>query len=145
MKKRLFWLALILIVSGVSFAAILPMVIRVKEIPVSKTISFSLYKGTNYNSRAYKTSSAQIDIIIEKVDDESRTMIWDTTLDTKRLNEYPLLKKAIAKTVMIPEVYEGKEHLEISYILIYNSNGSILTMPSKRYILNNANAVEIIL
>ena len=145
MKKRLLWLALILIVSGVSFAAILPMVKQVKEIPVSKTISFSLYKGSNYNSKAYKGSSAQIDIIIEKVDDESRTRIWDTTLDTKLLSKYPVFKKAISKTVIIPEVYDGKEHLEISYILIYNSNGSILRMPSERYILNNANVVEIIL
>ena len=67
MKKRsLLWIALILIASGVSFAALLPMGKQVKEIPVSKTVSFSLYKGSNYNSKAYKESLAQIDIVIEK-------------------------------------------------------------------------------
>ena len=144
MKKRSLWLALSLIVSGVSFATILSMGKEVKEIPVSKTVSFSLYKGSNYNSKAYKASSVQIDIIIEKVKDETRTKIWDTTLDAKLLSKYPLLKKAISKTVIIPGMYESKDHLEISYFLIYNSNGSILVMPGERYILTNTN-VEIIL
>ena len=145
MKKRsLLWIALILIASGVSFAALLPMGKQVKEIPVSKTVSFSLYKGSNYNSKAYKESLAQIDIVIEKVNEECRTEIWDTTLATKLLSKYPLFEKAISKTVIIPEMYESKDHLEISYNLIYNSNGSILTMPGERYILTNTN-VEIIL
>ena len=145
MKKRsLLWIALILIASGVSFAALLPMGKQVKEIPVSKTVSFSLYKGSNYNSKAYKESLAQIDIVIEKVNEECRTEIWDTTLATKLLRKYPLFEKAISKTVIIPEMYESKDHLEISYNLIYNSNGSILTMPGERYILTNTN-VEIIL
>ena len=145
MKKRsLLWIALILIASGVSFAALLPMVKQVKEIPVSKTVSFSLYKGSNYNSKAYKESLAQIDIVIEKVNEECRTEIWDTTLATKLLSKYPLFEKAISKTVIIPEMYESKDHLEISYNLIYNSNGSVLTMPGERYILTNTN-VEIIL
>jgi hypothetical protein len=144
MKKKLLWLGVILMISGVGFAAFLPLFKKAKEIPVTKTVSFSLYKGSNYNSKAYKESSAQIDIIIEKVSTENRTKIWDTTVDAKLLSKYPLFKKAISKTVIIPGIYESREHLEISYILIYNSNGSILTMPGEKHILTNAN-VEIIL
>ena len=81
---------------------------------------------------------------MKKVNEECRTEIWDTTLATKLLSKYPLFEKAISKTVIIPEMYESKDHLEISYNLIYNSNGSILTMPGERYILTNTN-VEIIL
>lgn len=144
MKKRLLWLVFILMVSGVSLAAFFPAFKQIKKIPVSKTVSFSLYKGSNYNSKVYKQSSVQIDIIIEKVSDEHRTKIWDTTVDAKLLSKYPLLKKAISKTVIVPEIYEGREHLEISYNLIYNSNGSILTLPRERYIVTDTN-IKIIL
>ena len=140
MKRNLLWAAFILIASsGVGFAAYLPGLKKSKEIPVAKTISFSLYKGSKYNSIAYKKSSVQIDIIIEKVSEESRTKVWDTTLDTKLLSKYPLFKKAISKTIIIPEIYESNDHWEISYVLIYNSNVSILTLPSERYILTNTN------
>jgi Mor family transcriptional regulator len=75
MKRNLLWAAFILTASGVGFAAYLPGIKKTKEIPVAKTISFSLYKGSNYNSKAYKESSVQIDIIIEKVNEESRTKV----------------------------------------------------------------------
>jgi hypothetical protein len=144
MKKKFLWLAFILLVSDAGFAAFFSVIKQTKETLVSKTVSFSLYKGSNYKSGVYNKSSAQIDIVIEKVGDKKRTKIWDTTLDAKLLNKYPVFKKAISKTVIIPEIYAGSERLEITYFIIYNSNGSILTMPGEDIFFTNKN-IEIIL
>lgn len=143
MKKRLLWLAAILVISGSALAAFLPMFKQAKEIPATKTMSFTLYKDSTYGSKAYKTSSVQLRIIIEKVRKENRIIIWDTTLDAKLLSKYPFFKNAVICTISVSNVYKSSEHIEMSYNLIYNSNGNILTLPSERYILNDSNNIAI--
>jgi hypothetical protein len=143
MKKKLLWLTFILITSGVVIASYKPVMDKIMEVPISRTISFSLYKGSNYTSQIYKSSSATINITIWKIRTASQDLVWDTTIDAKQLSKYPLFKKAISKTVTIPNIYKSKDHLEINYVLTYNSNGSILTIPSDGYFLDNTDTLAI--
>ena len=130
MKRHLLWLFFVLVASGVGVAAYGPIMTVIREKPVEKTISFTLYKGSNYGSRIYRGSSAEISIIVEKVRNTNRTVVWDTTFDAQLLSKYPSLKKAMSQNITIPGVIESKEHLELNYVLTYNSNGSILKMQS---------------
>ena len=109
------------------------------------SLYFSLYKGSNYASKVYRSSSAEIYIAVEKVRSTTRTVVWDTTLDARLLSKYPSLKKAMSKKITIPNVIENKEHLEMNYILIYNSNGSILKMQSSNFIFNSTDTLAIML
>ena len=127
MKKNLLWLVFTLIASGVTLATGYIRTIReFNSMPVEKTISFLLYKGSNYNSKVYKGSSAQVYLSVEKVRNTTRTIVWDTTFDAKLLNKYPSVKKALSQKVTIQNVIERKDHLEINYLLTYKSQGSVL-------------------
>lgn len=143
MKKKLLWVTFILIISGIVIASYKPVMVRINEVPISRTISFSLYKGSNYTSQIYNSSSATIYIAIWKIRNASQDVVWDTTIDAKLLSKYPLFKKAVSKTVTIPDIYKSKDRLEINYVLIYNSNGSILTIPSDAYFLDNTDTLAI--
>jgi len=134
MKKNLLWVVFILIASGVTLATGYIRIIReFNSMPVEKNVSFLLYKGSNYNSKVYKGSSAQVYISVEKVRNTTRTIVWDTTFDAKLLNKYPSLKKALSQKVTIQNVIESKDHLEINYLLTYESNGSVLKMQSTNF------------
>ena len=143
MKKNLLWLALVLFVSGIVIASYKPIKDKLTEIPVERTISFELYKGSNYASKAYKCSSAEIYITVEKVRNATRTKVWDTTLDAKLLDEYPFAGKAPTQKVTIQNLIENKEHLEMNYVLKYNSNGSVLQIQSRSFILDGLDTLAI--
>jgi hypothetical protein len=143
MKKSLLWLALILFVSGIVIASYTPIKDRLKEIPAERTISFELYKGSNYASKVYNCSSAEIYITVEKVRNTTHTIVWDTTLNAKLLSKYPSAKKALSQKVTIQNVIENKEHLEMSYILKYNSNGSVLQIQSGSFVLDGLDTLAI--
>lgn len=98
------------------------------EKPVEKSVSFALYKGSNYASDIYNSTSAKVHITIEKVSGSKRTTVWEKTFDAQMLKQYPSLKEAVAQTVKVSNVFDAKEHLEVSYTLTYNSNGSELQM-----------------
>ena len=143
MKKNLLWLALVLFVSGIVIASYKPIKDKLTEIPVERTISFELYKGSNYASKVYKCSSAEIYITVEKVRNATRTKVWDTTLDAKLLDEYPFAGKAPTQKVTIHNLIENKEHLEMNYVLKYNSNGSVLQIQSRSFILDGLDTLAI--
>ena len=144
MKRCLLWLFFILIASSVGIAAAIDPIMNVmRDKPVEKEIAFSLYKGSSYASKAYKGSSAEIYIAVEKVRSTTRSVVWDTTLDAMLLSKYPSLKKAMSKKIIIPNVIENKEHLEMTYLLTYNSKGSILKMQSSHLIFNGKDTLAI--
>ena len=96
--------------------------------PVEKSVSFALYKEGNYAADIYNNTSARVHVVIEKVSDKSRKKVWDKTFDAQMLKQYPTLQEAMAQTVNIPNVFDAKEHLEITYTLTYNTKGSELQM-----------------
>ena len=65
---------------------------------------------------------------VEKVNGKKRTLVWDTTLDSKLLSDYPSVENALSQNITVPNVFDKKEHLEVTYILTYDSKGSRLQM-----------------
>src|ERR1051326_5627717 len=108
-----------------------------------KNISFAVYKGDNYISDVYNNTSAKLHITIEKVKGTSRTILWDKTFDAMQLKQYPSLEHALTQQVSVPNVLSSKEHIEITYTLTYNSNGSELQMQNGTIIPNNANSEKL--
>lgn len=95
---------------------------------VNKNISFAVYKGNNYTSDVYNNTSATLHITVMKVRGSKKEIVWDKNFDTKLLNQYPSLEDAITQQVTVPNVLDSKEHIEVSYTLTYNSNGTELEM-----------------
>jgi hypothetical protein len=126
MKKIKFLLPAVAVAAYVMSGSIKETVTPAK--PVEKNISFALYKGNDYNADVYNNTSATVHITIEKVSSKGRSIVWDKTFDAQTLKQYPSLQQAIAQTVKVPNVFDSKEHLEVSYTLTYNSKGSKLQM-----------------
>jgi len=105
--------------------------------PVEKNVSFALYKGSDYSADVYKNTVASVHIKIEKVSSKGRTTVWEKTFDAQTLKQYPSLQNAIAQTVKVPNVFDSKERLEVSYTLTYDSNGSELQMQNGTVVNGN--------
>lgn len=115
---------------------------RVKNImapvkPVDKNISFALYKGSDYSADIYNSTSASVHITIQKVSGKCRSVVWEKTFDAQTLKQYPSMQQAIGQTVNIHNVFDNKEHLEVTYTLTYNSNGSELQMQNEVMVKGN--------
>ena len=142
MKNYLLWLPVTLI--GLS-AAVYGPVRRsaAQEKTENKCISFAVYKGNSYNSEVYNNTSVKLHITIEKVRGENRRVAWDKTFDAKLLKEYPALENALSQKVIVPDVHDKKEHLEITYTLLYNSKGSELQMQSGTVVYGGSDKIDI--
>jgi len=91
----------------------------------------------------YDSTAAEIEITIEKVNGINREKAWDTTFGPCLLKKYPAMKKAISKRITVPDVIENREHLELSYVIVYNTRGNILQMQNGPYILNDEDELNI--
>ncbi|HRI19795.1 MAG TPA: hypothetical protein PLA68_02525 [Panacibacter sp.] len=142
MKKYSGWFmgVLLVIVLACSYK---PIKHAIEENPVDKRISFAIYKGSNYTSKAYDRTSAQIHIKVEKVSRGKRTTVWDTTLDAKLLKQYPSMENALLKEIIVPHVIDKKERLEISCILTYKSSGGELQMQYGTVLVNDSGKLDI--
>jgi hypothetical protein len=142
MKNYLLWLPVTLI--GLSAAVYSP--VRrsaAQEKTENKCISFAVYKGNSYTSEVYNSTSVKLHITIEKVRGENRRVVWDKTFDAKLLKEYPALENALSQKVIVPDVHDKKEHLEITYTLLYNSKGSELQMQSDTVVYGASDKIDI--
>jgi hypothetical protein len=59
------------------------------------------------------------------------------------LNKYPSAKNVVAQKVTIQNVIENKEHLEMHYVLKYNSKGSVLKIQSPSFVLDEIDTLLI--
>ena len=142
MKNYLLWLPVTLI--GLSASVYGPVRrFAAQENTENKNISFAVYKGNSYTSEVYNNTSVKLHITIEKVRNENRTVVWDKTFDAKLLKEYPALENALSQKVIVPGVSNKKEHLEVTYTLLYNSNGSELQMQSGTVLYGTSDKVDI--
>lgn len=96
------------------------------EKAVSKKISVSIARDTNYNSNVYDMSKASVHVIIFKVKDHKQIVLWDKTYDTLPLKNYPTLNNAIHNEVTVSNIADRKEKLYVTYIVTYNTKGSIM-------------------
>jgi hypothetical protein len=126
MNKLLIWLPAVMILGGVMYK---PVKEATKSKLVDKNISFAVYKGSSYTSGVYNHTSVQVHMIIEKVNTKGQhTIVWDKTLNSKALSQYPSAGNALKQNVTISNVNQKKEYLVVYYTLIYNSKGSELQM-----------------
>src|SRR4249920_995886 len=137
MKKYIIMLAVILLVTGTAFYK--PIKEKLQEKPVDKNISFTIYKGANYTSKIYDCTYVQVHITVEKVRGNKHTIVWDKTFDEKLLKQYPTIKNAMAQQINVAGVFEKKEHLQVKYVLTYNSKGTELQMQGENVITDSAN------
>ena len=141
MNKYIAWLPALMILGTVIYQPVK----KVNETkPVSKSISFSVYKGSKYTSGIYDNTSAQVQIVVEKVNNKGeRTTVWDTTLDAKLLKQYPTAAQALSQRITVSNVNEKKEHLEVKYVLTYNSKGSELQMQDDMVVSEKSSKLNI--
>ena len=104
------------------------------EVPVSKTIRFSVFASTNYASALYHQSKAKVLLSIWKYKGKDQKLLWSEIIDEGKLNKYPLEEDALFREIYIPQVYEKSERLVLSYKIIYNSKGSELSYEKGYYV-----------
>ena len=140
MNKFLAWLPALVILGATIYQPVKQMN---ETKPVEKSISIEVYKGSQYASDIYANTSAQVHIIVEKVNNKGeRTVIWDT-ISAKLLKQYPSEGQALQQHIVIPNVNERKEHLEVTYILTYNSKGSELQMQDGMVVSGKSGKLDI--
>ena len=109
-----------------------------------KAVSVVIYKAADYTSPIYNNSTAEAHIIIEKVNRKGqRFIVWGKTISSETLSEYPTLSNAQSQNITVPNVNKKNEHLEVTYILTYNSKGSELQMQGGDIITDGSNSVRI--
>ena len=143
MKKRLLGWVIVLGLPLLGIAAYKTVKESFLEERVDKSVSFHLYKSGSYNSKVYDSTAAKIEITVQKVNGKNRTQVWDTTFGPCLLRKYPSMEKALSKEVTIPGVLEKREHLEVKYVITYNSKGNVLQIQNGPYVLNNVGEANI--
>lgn len=138
MNKFLAWLPALLVLGVVVYR---PVKEATQPKLVNKNISFAVYKSSDYNSGAYNSTSAQVHITVEKINNKGQhTVVWDRTLDAKYLSQYPSVENALQQKITVHNVNEKKEKLVVYYTLIYNSKGSELQMQDGTVIRDSNNS-----
>jgi hypothetical protein len=142
MNKFLTWLPAVMVLGAVTYK---PVKEAAESKLVDKDISFAVYKGSSYASGAYNSTSAQVHMIVEKINTNGQhTIVWDKTLDSKYLSQYPSAENALKENVTIHNVNQKKEHLVVYYTLTYDSKGSELQMQDGTIVNdNNSGKVDI--
>jgi hypothetical protein len=142
MNKHLAWLPAFIILAAVIYR---PVKETAETKLVNKNISFTVYKSSSYTSVVYNNTSAQVNIIVEKVNTKGQhQIVWDKKLAQKYLSEYPVAENALKQNITISNLDGKKEYLLVQYIVTYNSKGSELQMHSSTVLTaNNTGNVDI--
>jgi len=142
MYKLLTWLPAVMVLGAVMYK---PVKEATETKTVNKNLSFAVYKTNPYTSGAYNNTSAEVHIIVEKVNTSGKhTKVWDKKLDSRSLSLYPSVENALEQNITIHNVNQNKEHLVVYYTLTYNSKGSELQMWESSIIKeNNSEKVDI--
>ena len=144
MKKHLLWLSVVIVVVFTSFQQQVREVIN-PEKPVTKDISLAVYAGSNYTSKIYDASVAQLHVTVYKVRGYNYSIVWEKTFDTMELKKIPGCANALSQQVRITNVFDKKEQLVVVYNLVYDSKGSRLETKYGEYVSrgNNTNKLYI--
>jgi hypothetical protein len=141
MNKYLAWLPALMVLGTVMYK---PVKEATQPKLVNKNVSLSVFKGSDYTSGVYNNTSAQVHIIIEKVNQKGvHTIVWDKTMDAKSLSDYPSVKNALQHNITVTNINQKKEYLVVDYTLIYNSNGSQLYMHDAEIVNHDHEKVDI--
>ena len=142
MNKYLAWLPALMVLGTLMYK---PVKEATKAKLVNQNISLAVYKSNDYTAKVYDNTSAQVHIIVEKVNSKGkRTIVWDKTMDAKSLSEYPSAENAVKQNITVHNVNQKKEYLVVDYTLTYNSKGTELQMHDAEVVKDtNSNKVDI--
>jgi hypothetical protein len=107
-----------------------------KDKPVNKSINLSIYRENNYSSAAYDSTMASVHITLYKIVGDKYTTVYEKTLSSMQLKQFPDMQNAINSSLTIPNIFNKKEKLLINYAVTYNTQGSQLTL--NNYMITNA-------
>ncbi|MBG9376726.1 hypothetical protein I5907_10795 [Panacibacter sp. DH6] len=130
MKKNLIIAGLVTVVIALGSIAYKPVMNVLTEKPVEKSIALNVYRANTYNGDIYNQTSARVHVIVEKVSKRGRSIVFEKTLDAKLLKQYPTADQPIIERIIVPGINDRKEHLEVKYVLTYDTKGSQLEMQS---------------
>ena len=139
MKKHL-WLPILFLICS---SAIYGIKENYEKQAVNKNISFVVHRSSDYRSSIYNNASVQLQVTVEKISGTKRTLVWDKVFETRLLRAYPASDSAFAETLTVPNVHDSKEHLEVTYTRIYNSNGYELQIQNYAVIDQNFKTMDI--
>lgn len=96
----------------------------IAEDPVTKTVRFSVFAGTDYSTLIYKKSKAKILLSIYKFNGNQQVLVWEGIVDQGSIKNYPSLINPIIKEVSIHNVFDRSETLAAYYKVLYDYKGS---------------------
>lgn len=143
MRKNLLWMCMVLLFTGCTAVQTKMKEIFFPAAPVSKSISFSVYAGKNYSAPVYHDALASLHIVIVKTWGSKETVVWDKTYQAMELRNFPSLQNAVSENIVIGNIKDGKEKLEVTYTLTYNTKGSVLQMSGDTIIAANTKPEQV--
>ncbi len=148
-----YWLWVAVVVTGVGVAGYKPISNAIRYTPVDKTVEFSIFKDRKYTSKVYENTTLDIHIVVERINNHQRTVVWDTVMSPKLLRKYPDELKAFKKSLVVPGVvekgisipflYNKKEKVHVTYVLNYLSNGNRLQIEGGSQVSDEKETIEI--
>jgi hypothetical protein len=70
---------------------------------------------------------------VSKVVDNKCTTVYDKTLTSMQLQQFPDVQNALNSTFTVPNLLNNNEKLLITYDVTYNTRGSELTLSNYMY------------
>ena len=93
------------------------------EKPENKTVSFSVFAGTDYSAPLYRKQKARVILTIRRFRGDKQEIIWQEVID-KGLNNYPDSSKVLYREVTVNNIFDSKEIVAAYYQVLYSSRGS---------------------
>lgn len=115
------------------------------EKPVSKKISLSIARDTNYNQSIYNLSKASLQVVIFKVRDNKQIVLWDKIYDAIPLKNYPTVQNALHNEITVSNILDKKEKLYVTYIITYNTNGGVMKIENGTTVLTGEKEGKLII
>jgi hypothetical protein len=135
------WMAAFIL--GLGIMSYKPVKEAIMTKPVEQAFTLAIYKDLDYSSDAYNYTYAQVHITVEKLNGSKSIVELDTTFDNQLLKNYPTIENAQLQKVTIPKVFANKEEVIVTYVLTYNSNGSLLQMQNSKVLKNENEHLDI--
>ena len=94
------------------------------EKPENKTVSFSVFAGTDYSAPLYRKQKAKVILTICRFRDGKKEIIWQEVIDKGNVNNYPYSSKVLYRKVSVNNILDSKEIVAAYYKVLYSCKGS---------------------
>jgi hypothetical protein len=101
---------------------------------VNKKIDLTIFTDNDYNSAAYDSSLAQVDVTVTRVSGNYYYTALTKTYDAKQLKQFANQKNAETDLVNIQGVKDDKEVLVVTYNVTYNTKGTKFTIEKREVV-----------